>query len=90
MPIRNPADLAQSLPAKGALIGLDLGTKTIGVGVSNPERTLASPRETIRRTKLKADIEHLALYAKMAASEEGFAEYVGKYVKAEQAQPASW
>ena len=38
----------------------------------------------------KADIEHLALYAKMAASEEGFAEYVGKYVKAEQAQPASW
>lgn len=28
----------------------------------------------------KADIEHLAMYAKMAASEEGFAEYVGKYV----------
>jgi putative Holliday junction resolvase len=59
MPIRNPADLAQSLPAKGALIGLDLGTKTIGIGVSNPERMLASPRETIKRTKLKADIEHL-------------------------------
>jgi putative Holliday junction resolvase len=59
MPLRNPADLAERLPAKAALVGLDLGTKTIGVAACNPERTLASARETIRRTKLKADIEHL-------------------------------
>lgn len=59
MPLRNPADLAEQLPNRGALIGLDLGTKTIGVAASNPERTLASPRETIRRTKLKPDIERL-------------------------------
>jgi putative Holliday junction resolvase len=59
MPLRNPADLAEHLPNRGALVGLDLGTKTIGVAATNPERTLASPRETIRRTKLKADIERL-------------------------------
>jgi putative Holliday junction resolvase len=59
MPLRNPAQLAERLPAKGALIGLDLGTKTIGIAVSNPERTLASPRETLKRTKLKQDIAHL-------------------------------
>ena len=59
MPLRNPADLAQTLPPKAPLMGLDLGTKTIGIAVSNPERTLASPRETVRRTKLKADLAHL-------------------------------
>jgi putative Holliday junction resolvase len=59
MPLRNPAQLAEGLPAKGALIGLDLGTRTIGLAVANPERTLASPRETIRRTKLKADLARL-------------------------------
>jgi putative pre-16S rRNA nuclease len=59
MPLRNPADLAERLPAKGALLGLDLGTRTIGIGICNPERTLASPRETIKRTKLKADLAHL-------------------------------
>lgn len=40
-------------------MGLDLGTKTVGIAVSNPERTLASPRETVRRTKLKNDLAHL-------------------------------
>lgn len=30
--------------------------------------------------RYRADVEHLKLYAKMAASEQGFAEYVGKYV----------
>ena len=59
MPLRNPADLAERLPAKGALMGLDLGTRTIGIAITDPERMLASPRETIRRTKLKADLAHL-------------------------------
>lgn len=40
--------------------------------------------------RYKSDGEHLAIYAKMAASEAGFREYVGKYVSAEQPQPASW
>src|SRR5690348_15133084 len=59
MPLRNPADLLQSLPAKAALMGLDLGTRTIGIAVSDPERRLASPRETIPRTKLKNDLPRL-------------------------------
>lgn len=59
MPLRNPADLAERLTPRGVLVGLDLGTKTIGVAASNPERTLASARETLRRTKLKADLERL-------------------------------
>jgi putative Holliday junction resolvase len=41
------------------LIGLDLGTKTIGVAVSDPMWKLAMPVETIRRGKLSADLRRL-------------------------------
>jgi len=40
----------------GALIGLDPGTKTIGVAISDERRTLASPLETIHRTRLTDDL----------------------------------
>ena len=36
------AEAAAHLPPRGALIGLDLGTKTIGVAVSDPDRKLAT------------------------------------------------
>ncbi|MEQ9145190.1 MAG: Holliday junction resolvase RuvX [Parvibaculaceae bacterium] len=42
-----------------ALIGLDLGTKTIGIAVSDPRWTVASPRETVKRTKFGADAARL-------------------------------
>src|SRR6476660_9465616 len=42
-------------PARGALIGLDLGTKTIGVAVSDPDRKLATGVATIARTAFTAD-----------------------------------
>lgn len=45
---------ALALPP-GPLLGLDLGTKTIGVASSNPERTLASPVTTIKRVKFGQD-----------------------------------
>ena len=48
-------ELATTLPASGALIGLDLGTKTIGLAISDPGRRIASPLLTLRRTKFKAD-----------------------------------
>jgi len=51
--------LAAGLPPKGRLLGLDLGTKTIGLALSDVERRLASPFETIRRTKFSADAEAL-------------------------------
>lgn len=42
-----------------ALVGLDLGEKTIGVAVSDANCCVASPLETIRRGKFKHDAEHL-------------------------------
>ncbi len=52
------------LPARGALIGLDLGTKTIGVAVSDPDRRLATTVETVRRTKFSADAARLIALAR--------------------------
>ena len=52
-------EAAAHLPARGALIGLDLGTKTIGVAVSDPDRRLATGVETIARTAFKADAARL-------------------------------
>jgi putative holliday junction resolvase len=47
------ADLAPRLRRFDRLLGLDLGTKTIGVAVSDVERRLASPVTTIRRTRFQ-------------------------------------
>jgi putative holliday junction resolvase len=49
------AELAPHLPARGALIGLDLGTKTIGVAASDPDRRVATAVETVARTRFAAD-----------------------------------
>src|SRR5947208_192418 len=46
-------------PERGALIGLDLGTKTIGVAASDPDRRLATGVETIQRKAFKADAARL-------------------------------
>src|SRR5689334_21536360 len=48
-------DAAALLPARGALIGLDLGTKTIGVAASDPDRRLATGVTPVARTALSAD-----------------------------------
>jgi putative holliday junction resolvase len=47
--------LAAILPRHGPLIGLDLGTETIGVAVSDIFRNVATPLETIRRKKFGVD-----------------------------------
>lgn len=44
-----------ALPPSAALIGLDLGEKTIGVAVSDSFRSVATPLETIRRRKFGVD-----------------------------------
>jgi putative holliday junction resolvase len=56
-------DAAKNWPERGALIGLDLGTKTIGVAVSDPDRRLATGVETIQRTAFKADATRLLAIA---------------------------
>jgi putative Holliday junction resolvase len=55
------------LPASGKLLGLDLGTKTIGVAVSDALRYSATPLETIRRTKFTADALQLEALARANA-----------------------
>ena len=47
------------IPTTGALIGLDLGTKTIGIAISDGTQMIASPVETIARKKFKLDAERL-------------------------------
>jgi putative holliday junction resolvase len=56
-------DAAALLPARGALIGLDLGTKTIGVAASDPDRRVAAPVETITRKQFKVDAERVSTLA---------------------------
>src|ERR1700741_4974990 len=53
-PILDLVDAAAHLPPRGALIGLDLGTKTIGVATSDPDRRLATGVGTITRQALAA------------------------------------
>jgi putative holliday junction resolvase len=52
-----------NLPPRGALIGLDLGTKTIGVATSDPDRRLATGVETVPRTRFSADASRLMALA---------------------------
>ena len=59
MPVLALTEAAALLPARGALIGLDLGTKTLGVAASDPDRRLATPVETILRKRFKDDAAHL-------------------------------
>jgi putative holliday junction resolvase len=56
-------DLAERLPPGRPLIGLDVGSKTIGIAVSDRSRRIASPRETIRRSKFAPDAARLLAIA---------------------------
>ena len=59
MPVLTLIETAPLLPVRGALIGLDLGTKTIGVAVSDPDRRLATSVETVARKRFTLDATHL-------------------------------
>ena len=48
-------DFRDALPSGGRLIGLDVGTKTIGTALCDAGWTIASPADLIRRTKFAAD-----------------------------------
>ena len=48
-----------TLPAGARLIGIDVGTKTLGLALSDVSRMIASALETIRRTKFKVDVARL-------------------------------
>ncbi|WP_342071361.1 Holliday junction resolvase RuvX [Yoonia algicola] len=54
-----PEDFVTQIPAMGAIAGLDLGTVTIGVAVSDVMRSVATPLETIKRKKFGLDAAKL-------------------------------
>lgn len=53
-------DLPERLQPQARLLGLDVGTKTVGLALSDVTRSIATPYETIRRTKFTADAKRLA------------------------------
>ena len=60
MPVLPDAEaFVAALPREGALMGLDLGDKTIGLAVSDIRRSVASPDRTIRRKKFTLDAAEL-------------------------------
>jgi len=52
-------EFAAALPSHRALIGLDLGDKTVGVAISDLMSTVATPQETVRRKKFTLDAARL-------------------------------
>ncbi len=64
---------AEALPAGGRLLALDVGERTVGLAVSDPDRRVASPAGTIRRAKRFADTAAMLL---AAADERGAAALV--------------
>jgi putative Holliday junction resolvase len=59
MAVINPEDLRQTVSRPLRLMGLDLGTKTIGLALSDTTWRIATPLETIRRRKFTQDAERL-------------------------------
>jgi len=59
MPVVALNEAAALLPERGALIGLDLGSKTIGVAASDPQRRVAAPVETIARRRFDLDANRI-------------------------------
>ncbi|MBD3625131.1 MAG: Holliday junction resolvase RuvX [Rhodobacteraceae bacterium] len=59
MIFEDAADFLAALPTGRALMGLDLGTKTIGVSVSDSRLSVASPLQTVKRKKFGVDADAL-------------------------------
>lgn len=53
------SEFVTSLPPARAIAGLDLGTATIGIAVSDSSRSIATPLQTIRRRKFSEDASRL-------------------------------
>jgi putative Holliday junction resolvase len=56
MILDNPAALREAVPAGRRLIGLDVGTRTIGLALSDTRRVIATPLDTIRRRRFRDDM----------------------------------
>ena len=56
MPICKLEDLPNALPTAGRLAGLDVGAASLGVAISDPSLTIATPRVTLRRGRRFKDL----------------------------------
>lgn len=63
MSLNSFADAVAVMPARAPIIGLDLGSKTIGVAISDITRQIATPIETIARKKFTEDANRLLALA---------------------------
>jgi putative holliday junction resolvase len=59
MALHSLSDLPPLLAREARFLGLDLGTKTIGLALSDVSRTVASPYDTLRRGRFAEDAAHL-------------------------------
>jgi putative Holliday junction resolvase len=59
MIVADPGSLRAALARNQRLLGLDVGDKTIGLALSDPALSVASPVTTIKRTKFTADAASL-------------------------------
>jgi putative pre-16S rRNA nuclease len=53
-------DLSKLLAPEARLLGLDVGTKTVGLALSDVTRSIATPYHTVRRTKFTEDAKVIA------------------------------
>jgi putative Holliday junction resolvase len=63
MTVKTLEDVCHSLKPRQRLLGLDLGTKTIGLALSDVERRIATPYETIHRSRFSIDAKRLSALA---------------------------
>ena len=59
MPLGLISDITVAVPRNVRLLGLDLGTKTIGLALCDMGQSIATPLKTIARTRFQKDMHHL-------------------------------
>ncbi len=59
MILADPLELRAAVPAGKRLLGFDVGTKTIGLALSDTRLVIASPLETVRRGRFRDDVARL-------------------------------
>ena len=59
MAVMELSEMIKNLKSGSRLMGLDLGSKTVGLALSDTTRMIASPLETIKRSKFTADAQRL-------------------------------
>jgi len=59
MILADPVALHEAVPLGARFMGLDVGTKTIGLALSDTRRIIATPLQTIRRRRFRDDMDSL-------------------------------